>query len=422
MVRGVKPLFTILRSRVWSGGSMLSIIRRWPTRSSSEWLSYSTPPLLEENVLASRFTVTMSSCRVTAQKPDAVGVRVPVDRGLTPQRGEHLVRDPGHEVVRIVDVDVGQFHGFPTRDRARRRLPRTMRTCSSQEYPPSGSGADGATRTCSSVSSMTTEPHLLIEREATSSSSPSTGPKPATRSAREMLVGAYDAWNAARRGPRPARRHPHRRRRQLLLRHGPQGDRPIGVDRRRVDASASRRRPDLHWKALLRHFRPSKPIIAAVEGYCVAGGTEILQATEHPGRRRERPVRHRRGAPGPVPAGRVDGAAPAPDPLHHRRRPAAHRPARSRAAEAKDIGLIGHVVPDGQALAKAQRARRADRRQRPARRAGRARARCARPTDLPEKDGLALELELGWPVFATEDAKEGPRAFAEKRPADFKGR
>ncbi len=38
--------------------------------------------------------------------------------------------------------------------------------------------------------------------------------------------------------------------------------------------------PDLHWKALLRHFRPSKPIVAAVEGYCVAGGTEILQATE----------------------------------------------------------------------------------------------------------------------------------------------
>ena len=35
---------------------------------------------------------------------------------------------------------------------------------------------------------------------------------------------------------------------------------------------------DLHWKALLRHFIPAKPIIAAVEGYAVAGGTEILQA------------------------------------------------------------------------------------------------------------------------------------------------
>ena len=31
--------------------------------------------------------------------------------------------------------------------------------------------------------------------------------------------------------------------------------------------------PDLHWKALLRHFQPGKPLIAAVEGYAVAGGT-----------------------------------------------------------------------------------------------------------------------------------------------------
>ena len=35
--------------------------------------------------------------------------------------------------------------------------------------------------------------------------------------------------------------------------------------------------------------------------------------------------------------------------------------------------------------------------------------------ELPEKEGLALELEYGWPVFASEDAKEGPTAFAEKR-------
>ena len=38
--------------------------------------------------------------------------------------------------------------------------------------------------------------------------------------------------------------------------------------------------PNLHWKALLRDYRCSKPIIAAVEGYAVAGGTEILQGTD----------------------------------------------------------------------------------------------------------------------------------------------
>src|SRR5262249_14790569 len=38
--------------------------------------------------------------------------------------------------------------------------------------------------------------------------------------------------------------------------------------------------PDLVYKALFRHYRPKKPIIAAVEGVAIAGGTEILQAME----------------------------------------------------------------------------------------------------------------------------------------------
>ena len=41
---------------------------------------------------------------------------------------------------------------------------------------------------------------------------------------------------------------------------------------------------------------------------------------------------------------------------------------------------------------------------------------------MSETDGLARELEIGWPIFATEDAKEGPKAFAEKRPPDFQRR
>ena len=38
--------------------------------------------------------------------------------------------------------------------------------------------------------------------------------------------------------------------------------------------------PNLHWKALLRDYRCTKPLVAAVEGYAVAGGTEILQGTD----------------------------------------------------------------------------------------------------------------------------------------------
>ena len=38
--------------------------------------------------------------------------------------------------------------------------------------------------------------------------------------------------------------------------------------------------PNIHWQALLRDNRPNKPLILAVEGYALAGGTEILQGTD----------------------------------------------------------------------------------------------------------------------------------------------
>ena len=41
--------------------------------------------------------------------------------------------------------------------------------------------------------------------------------------------------------------------------------------------------------------------------------------------------------------------------------------------------------------------------------------------NVGEDAGLARELELGWPIFATNDAKEGPTAFSEKRQPRFTG-
>jgi enoyl-CoA hydratase len=85
------------------------------------------------------------------------------------------------------------------------------------------------------------------------------------------------------------------------------------------------------------------------------------------------------------------------------------------------VGLIGHVVPDGQALDKALEIAAEIAANGPL--AVQAVLKSMRMTrEMPEKIGLAYELEIGSPIFATEDAMEGPRAFAEKRPPNFKGR
>ena len=42
--------------------------------------------------------------------------------------------------------------------------------------------------------------------------------------------------------------------------------------------------------------------------------------------------------------------------------------------------------------------------------------------DLPFREGMRLEARLYAEIQKTEDAAEGARAFAEKRPAKFQGR
>jgi enoyl-CoA hydratase len=91
------------------------------------------------------------------------------------------------------------------------------------------------------------------------------------------------------------------------------------------------------------------------------------------------------------------------------------------AAEALSIGLIGHVVPDGQALDRALEIAAAIAANGPI--AVRAILQVIRDTEgMPENEAFALEAKAGMAVFASDDAKEGPRAFAEKRRPQFKDR
>jgi enoyl-CoA hydratase len=77
-------------------------------------------------------------------------------------------------------------------------------------------------------------------------------------------------------------------------------------------------------------------------------------------------------------------------------------------------GLIGHVVDDGQALTRAKEIAQQIAENGPI--AVEAVLRTLRETEgMTEREALDHEFTYGWAVFQSEDAKEGPRAFAEKR-------
>ena len=171
---------------------------------------------------------------------------------------------------------------------------------------------------------------------------------------------------------------------------------------------------------LLKGRRLTKPLIAAVEGPAIAGGTEILQATDIrvAGESARFGIAEARWGLFPLGGSAVRLVRQVPYTV------AADLLLTGRhvtAAEALRIGLIGHVVPDGQALPKALEI--ADQIAANGPVAVRAILRAIRQTEgMAENDAFAVEAKIGMEVFRSEDAKEGPRAFAEKRTPQFRDR
>jgi enoyl-CoA hydratase len=168
---------------------------------------------------------------------------------------------------------------------------------------------------------------------------------------------------------------------------------------------------------LLKGRRLTKPLIAAVEGPAIAGGTEILQACDV----RVAGASARFGISearwGLFPLGGSAVRLPRQIPYTV----AADLLLTGRhitAAEALSIGLIGHVVPDGQALGRALEIADMIAANGPV--AVRAILRVIRETEgMAENEAFAVEAKAGMAVFASDDAREGPRAFAEKRRPQF---
>ena len=173
-------------------------------------------------------------------------------------------------------------------------------------------------------------------------------------------------------------------------------------------------------EGLLKGRRLTKPLIAAVEGPAIAGGTEILQGTDIrvAGESARFGVSEARWGLFPMGGSAVRLPRQIPYTL------AADILLTGRhltAAQALEYGLIGHVVPDGQALTRALELAALVNANGPV--AIRAILRTMRDTEgLHEEEAFKLDSQYGIEVFASEDAKEGPRAFTEKRKPNFQGR
>ncbi|MEV4745397.1 crotonase/enoyl-CoA hydratase family protein [Streptosporangium sp. NPDC049248] len=262
-------------------------------------------------------------------------------------------------------------------------------------------------------------PHCRIERDGHVVVVTLNRPEARNALSSDMLVGLADAWAYVSGEPEV----------RVAVLTGADGTFCAGADLKAMGTPSQDPRvreraaaiPDFHWKGLLRDSDalPTKPIVCAVEGYAVAGGTELLVGTDlrviaesatlglFEARRALFPMG---GSAIRLP--RQIPYAFAMDILLTGRAVTAQ--------EALGMGLVNRVVPDGQALAVALEIAAQVAECGPL--AVQAILRTYRETlGMPEAEALKVSDGIGWPVIGSQDAKEGSRAFREKRPAVYRG-
>lgn len=171
---------------------------------------------------------------------------------------------------------------------------------------------------------------------------------------------------------------------------------------------------------MTRGFECWKPLIAAVNGFCLAGGTEMMLACDLRIAAENATIGLTEVRWGIIPGAGGTQRLPRMVPL-----------ARAMeiillgepitAEEAYRIGLVNKVVPQAELMNEVERwvnilLERGPLALRAAKQA------MLQGLDMTLDEGMKLEQRLFRQMLATEDAKEGPLAFAQKRKPEFKGR
>lgn len=171
---------------------------------------------------------------------------------------------------------------------------------------------------------------------------------------------------------------------------------------------------DLH----LRRTLVTTPIVAAVNGDCLAGGMEFLQATDIriAAESARFGLTEARWGVSPVSGSHVR----LPRQLPYARAMEYLLTADMFPAEhAYEAGLVNEVVSDGEALARAEAVVDSIAQNSP-HAIQKTKETVLRCYDKPMDDAFRLESDIGRDVFAHEDATEGPRAFMEGRDPPFR--
>jgi E-phenylitaconyl-CoA hydratase len=172
--------------------------------------------------------------------------------------------------------------------------------------------------------------------------------------------------------------------------------------------------------SLNRGMQIWKPVIAAINGYCLAGGLELALACDIRIAAEHAEFALKEVQRGIIPGGGGTQRLPRAIPVNIALE-LMFTGDHITAAEAYRLGLVNAVVPADQVLPRAEEIARRICVNAPL--SVRAIKESAyRGLDTSLEEGLRIESLLAKAIGYTDDSREGPKAFAEKRPAQFKGR